>query len=175
MTVIALVTGEDTVALASDSQWTEDTDLIYYIPKIQEIMKDGVSIGAIATSGDVLEGIKFENEIIEAFSYAPELTPIEDILSPIIKKVIKKSAEKDPIPTTILIVRGKGYSIDIDGLVVARRRWCIGCGSMIAYGAMWNRKGSAKHIATKGCEAAIELLSTCGGKIDVFEMAIESS
>lgn len=174
MTIIALVTGEKKIALAADSQWTEDTDLVYYIPKIQEIMKDGVSIGAIATAGDALVGMEFENSIIEAFSNASDSSSVEEVISPIVKRLIRKSSEKDPIPPTALVLRGKGYSIEINGLVVARRRWCIGCGSMIAYGAMWERRGTARHIATKGCEASIDLLSTCGGKIDVFEMGVES-
>jgi ATP-dependent protease HslVU (ClpYQ) peptidase subunit len=165
MTVIVLNSDVDMVVLAADRQWTDDTDLLIYQTKIQHISKGTKTIGAIATSGDGKKGLAFEAKVIVAFKQAaPGKDPIEILTE------VCDATDPQSIPDSLLVVRGRGYHIDEDGLILEKTRWAIGSGGMVAIGAMWTRTGTAERLATFGCKAAIELTAHCGGPVDVFSM-----
>ena len=115
-----------------------------------------------------------ESIIVAAFKGASNSTPLEVLKGAIegfLKEVPKsKDDDADDEIQTIVVIRGVGYVIDDDGVITAQKRWAVGAGSHIALGAMWTRKGAAARLAKLGCQAACELLASCGGEIDVFEM-----
>lgn len=170
MTVIVLDSDEESVVLASDSQWTEDTDLVFYTSKIAIIHRGTKAIGAIATAGDARKGLELEEHIKKAFMKKPAGESPLSIIRETIAEHYRKDGDKDSIPSSLLVVRGQGYHIDEDGVVLPKNRWAIGAGGAVALGAMWTRKGTAYRLATFGCKAAIALNSSCGGEINFFEM-----
>lgn len=164
MTVIVLNSDEDTVVLAADQQWTDDTDVVFFASKIQHITKGHKVIGAIATAGDARRGLMFEEAIKACFSESANNSDVLALLNQVCEEFDGK------IPNALLVIRGVGYHIDDDGLVLKKDRWILGSGGNIALGAMWNRKGSAEKLSVLGCRAAIALTSGCGGNVDVFTM-----
>lgn len=165
MTVIVLDSDDDKVVLAADQLWTDDTDLVDQKTKIQHLFKGNKIIGAVATAGDAKKGLAFEALLVKAFNKVPLG---RDPLQTLIK--VCEDVDCKEIPPTLLIVKGRGFHIDEEGLILERTRWAIGVGALIALGAMWSRKGSAERLAKFGCNAAIDLTAHCGGPVDVFSM-----
>lgn len=166
MTVIVLDTDIDSVVLAADQQWTDDTDLVFYQTKIQSLVDSkSKCIGAIATAGDGKKGVFFESLVLQAF--AQTSGPKDPLL--VLRRVCDV-LEPKLIPDSLVVANGQGYHIDESGLVLPKNRWAIGSGGMVALGAMWSRKGTAERLARLGCSAAIELTSGCSGPVDVFCM-----
>lgn len=165
MTVIVLDTDDESVVLAADSQWTEDTDVVFYRSKVSPIYQKGTQIGAMATSGDARHGLVFEAAIAAVFS---QTVKHKDVMSRI--QSVADAHKKRMPGGAVVVVHGLGFSVDEEGLVLPKKRWAIGSGGMIALGAMWGRQGSSLRLATLGCKAAIALTAGCGGNIDTFVM-----
>ena len=172
MTIIVLDTDEDTVVLAADRLWVESDHLVSYATKLVPIMSGTKTIGMIATAGDARKGIKFEEQLAAIFKRKAALAAAPLV---VIRKFVDEEWGHEECPQTIVVIRGLSFVIDGDGTVTPQTRWTFGSGSHIARGAMWNRTGTAARLVKLGCKAACELMATCGGQIDVFEMPRQNS
>lgn len=171
MTVVALATGTRAVAIAADSEVTDTSGLRTHAHKLCALERGGRQVGALAYAGRVVRGVALAEAVAAAVRGARSIRSPLALLKRTVEPLARqRRSDDDDVASALVVLCGAGYEIDDDGLVVEVTRSAIGSGSHVALGAMWRRRGAPASIVRGACRAACEIVSSCGGPIDVFEM-----